>query len=537
VRVADQVLHRRDGVVITVGGVHPPAHIVTRGEGEEGEASPPAVPTEPPGHDEERPGGPGAQEDVGEESEGEAEHRQGKVAPIFLPMWLYPALPMVAKAAVRSYYRVTVAGGRVPSEGPALLVGNHNNSLIDPALVVLAADRPMRFLAKAPLFVHPMIGWFIRGVGSVPVYRVQDDPTKVGQNADTFRDAFTALAQGDAIGIFPEGVSHTGSQLVPLKTGAARIALGAAARIGQAFPIVPIGLVIPDRETYRSEVHVIIGTPCVWDDLALRGVDDPEAVRELTARIDEAMRAVTLNLEDWEDAPLVHAAEAVWRAEVGAASDPAAALDRLQRITVALRAMRDREDSRWREIADALQVHARALRRFGLTPQEVRDQVPVRRAMRWTVARLPLIVALPISLVAAAVFWVPTAITKGVADGMTHRDGMDAFATHRVLVGALVFLIWAILVGVGIGWQFGVAWGLVACCVQPPLGMAALAVGDRTRMAWDSMRTFFRTRRLGSQLTELRERQRQLARALQALYDETVERRRAPATGSTPSAE
>jgi hypothetical protein len=114
---------------------------------------------------------------------------------------------------------------------------------------------------------------------------------------------------------------------------------------------------------------------------------------------------------------------------------------------------------------------------------------------------------------------------------------MDAFATHRVLVGALVFLIWAILVGVGIGWQFGVAWGLVACCVQPPLGMAALAVGDRTRMAWESMRTFFRTRRLGSQLTELRERQRQLARALQALYDETVERRRAPATGSTPSAE
>ena len=341
-RVADQVLHRRDGVVITVGGLHPPAHIVTRGEGEEGEASPPAVPTEPPGHDEERPGGPGAQEDVGEESEGEAEHRQGKVAPIFLPMWLYPALPMVAKAAVRSYYRVTVAGGRVPSEGPALLVGNHNNSLIDPALVVLAADRPMRFLAKAPLFVHPMIGWFIRGVGSVPVYRVQDDPTKVGQNADTFRDAFTALAQGDAIGIFPEGVSHTGSQLVPLKTGAARIALGAAARIGQAFPIVPIGLVIPDRETYRSEVHVIIGTPCVWDDLALRGVDDPEAVRELTARIDEAMRAVTLNLEDWEDAPLVHAAEAVWRAEVGATAEPAAALDRLQRITAALRAMRDR---------------------------------------------------------------------------------------------------------------------------------------------------------------------------------------------------
>jgi glycerol-3-phosphate O-acyltransferase/dihydroxyacetone phosphate acyltransferase len=537
VRVADQVLHRGDGVVIAVGRVHPPADVVARREGEEGEAGPPPGAPESPRHHEERPGGAGAQDHVGEEAEGEGEHRKGKVAPIFHAMWLYPAIPHIASAAARSYYRVTVAGGRVPAEGPALLVGNHNNSLIDPALVVIAADRPMRFLAKAPLFVHPMIGWFIKGVGSVPVYRVQDDPTKVGQNADTFRDAFAALAQGDALGIFPEGISHTGSQLVPLKTGAARIALGAAARIGGAFPIVPIGLVIPDRETYRSEAHIIIGTPCVWDDLARRGVDDAEAVRELTARIDEAMRTVTLNLEDWQDAPIVHAAEAVWRAEVGATADPAAALDRLQRITGALRAMRAREDLRWREVADALQRHVRALRRFGLTPQEVRDQVPVRRAMRWTAARLPLIIALPISLVAAVLFWVPTAITKGVADAMTRRDGVDAFATHRVLVGALTFLVWAIVVGVGISWRFGLAWGLVAFCLQPPLGMGALAVGDRTRMAWESVRAFIRTRRLGSQLADLRERQQRLARALQALYDETVERHTIPAPDGTPSAE
>lgn len=474
---------------------------------------------------------------MGEEAEGEGEHRKGKVAPIFHAMWLYPAIPHIASAAARSYYRVTVAGGRVPAEGPALLVGNHNNSLIDPALVVIAADRPMRFLAKAPLFVHPMIGWFIKGVGSVPVYRVQDDPTKVGQNADTFRDAFAALAQGDALGIFPEGISHTGSQLVPLKTGAARIALGAAARIGGAFPIVPIGLVIPDRETYRSEAHIIIGTPCVWDDLARRGVDDAEAVRELTARIDEAMRTVTLNLEDWQDAPIVHAAEAVWRAEVGATADPAAALDRLQRITGALRALRVRQDDRWREIAVALQAHVRMLTRFGLTPQEVRDQVPVRRAMRWTVARLPLVIALPVSLVAAVVFWVPTLITTGIADAMTRRDGMDAFATHRVLVGALTFLLWGLLVAVGTGWQFGVVWGVLALAAQPPLGMAALAVGDRTRMAWEAVRAFVRTRRLGSQVIELRERQRALARALQALYDEAVDRHATPSPGGMPSAE
>jgi hypothetical protein len=67
--------------------------------------------------------------------------------------------------------------------------------------------------------------------------------------------------------------------------------------------------------------------------------------------------------------------------------------------------------------------------------------------------------------------------------------------------------------------------------------MAALAVGDRTRMAWEAVRAFVRTRRLGSQVIELRERQRALARALQALYDETVDRRATPSPGGTPSTE
>src|SRR5690606_11332090 len=48
----------------------------------------------------------------------------------FRPMWLYRAMPLLSEVATRSYYRVTVAGARVPAEGPVLLVANHNNSLV-----------------------------------------------------------------------------------------------------------------------------------------------------------------------------------------------------------------------------------------------------------------------------------------------------------------------------------------------------------------------------------------------------------------------
>ena len=115
-------------------------------------------------------------------------------------------------------------------------------SWLDVAFVVLASRRTVRFMTKAPLFDYPGIGWLVKAVGSVPVYRRQDDPKLVAQNLDVFRDVYKAIAQGYAVGIFPEGMSHSASRLQPLKTGAARIALGAAAELGgTSFPIVQIG--------------------------------------------------------------------------------------------------------------------------------------------------------------------------------------------------------------------------------------------------------------------------------------------------------
>ena len=65
-----------------------------------------------------------------------------------------------------------------------LLVANHPNSLLDPAMVAVAARRPVRFLAKAPLFSDRLVGFLVRGAGSIPVYRKSDDPSQVGRNEE-----------------------------------------------------------------------------------------------------------------------------------------------------------------------------------------------------------------------------------------------------------------------------------------------------------------------------------------------------------------
>lgn len=426
-------------------------------------------------------------------------------------------MPLISSLAVRAYYRVTVAGVRIPATGPVLLVANHPNSLVDPVLVVVAAGRTVRFLTKAPLFDDRLIGWLVAAVGSVPVYRQQDDRTKLSQNLDSFRDVHAALAKGDAVGVFPEGITHSASRLAPLKTGAARIAIGAARLLRRDFPIVAMGLVFRDRDLFRSEAHVIISEPLRWDDL-VGDVAARASVRELTSRIDALMRSVTLNLERWEDEPLVRAAEHVWRAEFGGAGTAADELDRLRLTTEALGALRDGSATDWQETATRLRAHARELETLGLTPAALHGEARVGQAVRWTIGRTPLLLLLPLSTLGALVFWLPRWITTRGAAKLTLAEGPESLVTHRVLLGAVVFLLWSVLVAAVVWSLAGPGWALLALVVQPLWAFAAMTVGDGRQRAWGSVRRFFLRRREREQLEALRERQRELARQLRALY-------------------
>lgn len=439
-------------------------------------------------------------------------------------MWLYRAMPLISELAVRSYYRVSVAGARIPTDGPVLLVANHNNSLVDPALVAAMASRNVRFLAKAPLFTHPLIGWLIKGVGSVPVYRQQDDPALVSQNLDSFRDVHRVLAAGDMVGIFPEGISHSASRLAPLKTGAARIAIGAANQLGTDFPIIAVGLVFRDRDTFRSEAHVIIGESFRWDDL-VGDLTNRNAVRELTNRIERSMRRVSVNLEAWEDEPLVRTAEAVWRAEFGAEESAAAEVERLRITTEALEALRattadsEQNEKGWRETAAELHAHGRALKQIGLTPETLVDEVTLGEAMRWLLKRILLLPLLPISILGAIFFWIPKQITVQVAAWVAAKEGDDAVVTHRVLLGGVVFPIWIAATSAIVGSQWGWMAGVLSAMIQPVWAFAALAVGERRQVMWTAVRRYLLRRMIGDRLEPLRERQRALATQLSALLE------------------
>ena len=430
-------------------------------------------------------------------------------------------MPVISTVACHSYYRIRVDGARVPKVGPVLLVANHTNSLIDPAMMVVAAERTVRFLAKAPLFNHPLIGWLVRAVGSVPVYRGADDPKLVSQNFESFRDVHAALAEGYAIAIFPEGTSHSASQLQPLKTGAARIALGAAEQTGRAFPIVPLGLVFRDRRTFRSSARVVIGASCAWDDLARCGPRDKEAVRELMRRIEASMRDVTLNLHDWSDAQLVNCAEQIWTSEFGADAAAAPHMLRLRLATEALGRLRLGADTGWRTLARELRAHDRVLQRLGLTPVTLMARPSPSDALRWVLRRLPLLVLFPLAVLGAALFWIPRECTAWLAGRAARSEGEDTVPTFRVLYGVVVFAVWFLALAVTASFLLGPLGGTLVFLSLPLIAFGALFVSESRRLSWVALRRFFVLRSHRERVAKLRIRQRALAGRLRTLFERT----------------
>jgi glycerol-3-phosphate O-acyltransferase/dihydroxyacetone phosphate acyltransferase len=431
----------------------------------------------------------------------------------FTSMAIRHLVVLVQRAAARVFHRVSVGGPALPSTGPVLVVANHQNSLMDPALLQLAAGRPVRFLAKAPLFSDPIVGPLVRGAGSIPVHRRQDGDVPAGANDDMFRSVHERLAAGDAIGIFPEGISHAEPRLAPLRTGAARIALGAAAS-GVRLTIAPVGIVQRDRGIFRSEVYLVRGDPVQWDDLAGRGAGDAEAVRELTSRISAALSSLIISFEAWSDQPQVELMDGILRAQAGAQRD-----DAEERV------------ARWRALADSwtrhreerpeaharlerlVRQHGRRLRVLRLTPQDLGVSTDWWTAVRWAARRVPLALFGLVTASGGAIAWVPYRLTGRLVAGRT-TDRDDMTATVKAIGGMIVFTAWTIAWSVTAGLLAGWKAALLAAVLVPVLSVLALWSGEGWAAAWRDTRRFVLIRRHHARVAALMEEQAQLAELL-----------------------
>ena len=419
----------------------------------------------------------------------------------------------LARVIARVFYRVDVVGVP-PADGPLILLPNHPNALLDPALVLATAGRPVRFLAKSTLFrgaFRPLM----KAYGAIPVYRRQD-ASDVGRNTESFAAVDAALGRGEAICIFPEGISHSSGMLEPLRTGAARMALSAAAA-GIDVRLVPVGINLESKTAFRSRVTVAYGPPISVEKEGTAATDKA-TVQVLTARITRHMRSVLVEAEPTQDAALVERLHRLLDAERPAGGREES-LDRRRLIAEGLQRLRREQPESYEQALVQLRRYDDRLQRFRLEDAALDWTLSRDAAWRFALREVPLaLVLLPLGWLTRAVFFVPYCLTAAAAN--LSKD-MDVTATIKVFGGFAIYVTWMALIAIAIGWTWGARWGVAGFALLPLLAAAGLFAIERERSALETMRSWFAVRSAHPTVTKaLKRRRGELAAVMDQVYEQ-----------------
>lgn len=410
----------------------------------------------------------------------------------------------LVRLALRIYFqRIEVTGiEHVPLDTPVIFVLNHPNALVDPVFLLCLAPRDVSFLAKAPLFRMPFIGYLVKELDSLPVYRHQDEGADVTKNQETFIAARKLLARGGTIGICPEGVSHDHPGLQPIKTGAARISL-AAVSTGEVrdLKIVPAGLYYTSKTSFRSDALLYFGNPIDVEPVTLEpdGTPPRDAVRRLSSRIEKALREVILDAQHEEELQTTARAERIFSSasKDGEAESLKDELRLQQRFIKAYPIVQQRQPERLRRLETRMMRFEEELNQAGVDPEELSPPGSTLRVFAAIVRRSILFLLMLGPALIGAVTHYPAYKLGGFLATRFSRDSDDVISTIKIISAMLLFpLTWIVLTVVAYVYAGWVP-ALLTLLVIPFCGYIAIVFFEELDKSIAGLRvlTFFLVRR------------------------------------------
>ncbi|THH30133.1 hypothetical protein EUX98_g4062 [Antrodiella citrinella] len=322
----------------------------------------------------------------------------------------------------------------------------------------------LRLTAKATQFGRgTFTSWLIESAGTVPLQRRKDSVNGETDNSEVMKKLLEALDIGDAVCLFPEGMSRYHPTIAPLKTGVARIVSDALSRNRDnpnfEVSVQTCSITYMHRQHFRSDVLVTFHEPMKFSAKLLAPVDFSN-IRELTARLHKQISSGTLDAPSWRlirDAKLAARMyaplgtemtlgdyvrivrtflEALKMAESRIDQEPSGSGDEGSNLGEEALA----EDKKIVQLGADLKAYQDKLSRYGLKDDRIRRPLHRRTMAYRALVRLTWSIVLITLSIPGLLLWMPIFITTVIAVREFKRTGpvwdtYDEIAQYKLTYG------------------------------------------------------------------------------------------------------
>ncbi len=374
---------------------------------------------------------------------------------------LYRLLKLLFRITFKVFFKNTYKHRPelMPEKGPLIICANHPGAFLDPVVMATIVKPKIYFLAKGSAFKGRFAKWFLPKLNIIPVYRQQDDPTQMHKNEETFLKCFEHLGNGGTILIFPEGISITERKLRPIKTGAARIALGAEEKYPNlGVKIACVGLNYEDPHTFRRDVYIGFSEPILVSDYSGKfKKDDFAVVEELTEEIRIRLEEQMIHTSDADTDKLVNDIERLYKSDLLREqgipeNDREAAFELSKRIVLTVNHFKEWEPERVARISGEIKSYFWKLNEIGLSDKVIKNGGEKgSRLLKNVKELLFILLGFPFFIYGIIHNYFPfvtaSFLSKKLVRQKEYQGAIGAAA------GMLLFLIWYIALGI-CSWKF-----------------------------------------------------------------------------------
>ena len=388
---------------------------------------------------------------------------------------LYRILKWLFYPTVKGYFRSLHVEGRsnIPESGPLIFVANHNSAFMDPIVLAVHIRQSVYFLARGEAFKSKLASWIFGFLNMIPVYRPEISPDEMHKNKMVFKRCFDHLKKEKTILIFPEGYSETVRTLRQLKTGTARIALGAEDYndFNLNLQIVPIGINYSDPHSFRSDVYVNFGSPIEVGQYESNYLDnEKDAVLKLTNEIEERLEELLLIVEDEKLGKLITQVDTLMRNEKGLKQNTGGrereSFSLSKRITIAMASLKEKHPQRLIDFRRKIKDYFKDLGRLGIKDAQIRR--PGKRP-NLLVAVLYMILGAPVFIYGFLVNVLPFFTVRLMSANIRVRE--DFVGSLKLALGAFIFLIFYVVEMIVFASFFNWYWAILFVMSLYPAGL------------------------------------------------------------------